>query len=370
MGSGSRKRSTTHMRIVFLFIAIAISAAAAFIAYNMMVGKPKQQDASLVVQPQVVEKQIPTQDVYVARGEIKVGDVIQQDMLDRQPWPKHLIGPGFVKAGNDAPKIIGMVARTPFSPGEVVMDNKLANPQDPSFLAASIPDGTRAVTISVNAISGVAGLIYPGDRVDVLFTHMLYSKKNLQREKKDALEEAMDELKDIQEHEENPEKQKRSIKDRLDIINAKIGVIGQKEKLDEPVTEIIVPDVRVLAVNQRVVLVGNEEKKEMPQSVTIEVKKEDAQRIKLAEKEGTMSLALRSLHDKSAALSKPLADGDLSRTIPPGYFPKLYEFDSEFPKELLVKKKRKRSDADNNKVTVVRGVKVEEMEFEFPEAGK
>jgi pilus assembly protein CpaB len=357
------------MRIVFLFIAIAISAAAAFIAYNMMVGSPSQQDASLVVQPQVVEKQIPTQDVYVARGEIKVGDMIQQDMLDRQPWPKHLIGPGFVKAGNDAPKLIGMVARTPFSPGEVVLDTKLANPADPSFLAASIPDGTRAITISVNAISGVAGLIFPGDRVDVLMTHSLYSKKTNEFEKRQVLDEAMDEILDIQDNVDTKEQQ-QTITDRLQVINAKVGVVEQKAKMEEPVTEIIVPDVRVLAVNQRVILTGNEEKKEPPQTVTIEVKKEDAQRLKLAEREGALSLALRSLHDKSAELIDPLADGDLSRTIPPGYFPKLYGFDSEYPKELLVKKKRIRKNAKENKITVVRGVTVEEIEFERPEASK
>jgi hypothetical protein len=81
-------------------------------------------------------------------------------------------------------------------------------------------------------------------------------------------------------------------------------------------------------------------------------------------------LALRSLHDKSAELIDPLADGDLSRTIPPGYFPKLYGFDSEYPKELLVKKKRIRKNAKENKITVVRGVTVEEIEFERPEASK
>lgn len=359
------------MRIVFLFIAIAISAAAAFIAYNMMTGNSQQQDASLVVQPQVVEKQVPTKDVYVARREIKVGDVIQQDMLDRQPWPKHLIGPGFVVAGNDAPKLIGMVARNPFAPGEVVMDTKLANPQDPSFVAASIPDGSRAVTIAVNAISGVAGLIFPGDRVDVLITHSLYSKKNNDRETLEVLDEALDELLDIQEN-TDPKESNDEMKDRLAVVNAKVGVVKAKGEIEEPVTEILVPDIRVLAINQRVVTTGKEEKRDLvPQTVTLEVKKEDAQRLKLAEKQGTLSLALRSLHDKSAELIDPLADGDLSRTVPPGYFPKLYEFDSEYPKELLNKKRfaRKKS-KDENKVTVVRGVKVEEMEFDFPEAGK
>jgi Flp pilus assembly protein CpaB len=162
-------------------------------------------------------------------------------------------------------------------------------------------------------------------------------------------------------------KVKNEIDDRLALIKAKLDIINQREEDADPVTETIVSDVRVLAINQKAVMTGDENgKREVPQTVTLEVLKEDAQRIKLAEKEGQLSLALRSLHDKSAALENPSADGDLSRTIPPGYFPKIYEFDSEYPKELLVKKKPMpflEGDEDKEVITVVRGVKVEEMEF-------
>lgn len=344
------------MRIVFLFIAIAISAAAAFFTYNMIKGdeQAQQSQAGLVVQPQVIEKQIPTQDVYVARGEIKVGDVIQQDMLDRQPWPKHLIGPGFVTAGNEAPKVIGMVARTPFAPGEVVLDSKLANPQDPSFIAASIPDGTRAVTIAVTPVSGVAGLIYPGDRVDVMLTHNLYSQETLESEKDKIMEEAMEAL------DSDDEDEVRRLKE-------KYGIVQQKRPDTDPVTEMIIPDVRVLAVNQRAVINAQDNnKKEQPQTITLEVLKEDAQRVKLGEKVGNISLALRSLHDKSAELPDPSAEGDLSRTIPPGYFPRIFGFGDPYPKELLAKAKKEVHKKTKDKVIVVRGVTVQELEFEIP----
>jgi Flp pilus assembly protein CpaB len=386
------------MRVVVIFIGLALAIASFFFAWNMLSGgsQPAQQQQALVVQPQVVEKPVPTQDVYVARREIKVGDMIQQDMLDRQPWPKHLVGPGFVTAGSNAPKIIGMVARTPFSPGEVVISSKLANPQDPSFIAASIPDGTRAITISVNAVSGVAGFVYPGDRVDVMLTHTLYSRETLERAKDDALDQALVEIEAMQREKPKASREgndgggemgqfvkalkamsdkndtKSELEERLALIKAKLNIIGQRDKNADPVTETIVSDIRVLAVNQKAVF-SNEEnaKREQPQTVTLEVLKEDAQRIKLAEREGQLSLALRSLHDKSAALESPSTDGDLSRTIPPGYFPKFYEFDSEYPKELLVKKKPSSYQRNvGDVITVVRGVKVEEMEFEKPESAR
>ncbi len=344
------------MRIVFLFIAIAISAAAAFFTYNMIKGEDQapQGQTGLVVQPQVIEKQVPTQDVYVARSEIKVGDIIQQDMLDRQPWPKHLISPGFVVAGQEAPKIVGMVARTPFAPGEVVLESKLANPQDPSFIAASIPDGTRAVTIQVNPISGVAGLIFPGDRVDVLLTHSLYTQKTVEREQKKLMQEALAAV-DSDDAEE------------LTRVRAKFNIIGEGNKNQDQVTEMIVPDVRVLAVNQRAVVTPDDsKKKETIQNVTLEVLKEDAQRLKLAERVGQINLVLRSLHDKSAALPDPSAEGDLSRTIPPGYFPRMFQFGDPYPKDLLTETKTEVHKKTKDTVTVVRGVNVEEIEFERP----
>ena len=46
-------------------------------------------------------------------------------------------------------------------------------PRDRGFLAAVLAPGTRAVSIGVTAITGVAGLIWPGDHVDVILTQEL-----------------------------------------------------------------------------------------------------------------------------------------------------------------------------------------------------
>jgi len=353
------------MRIVFLFIAIAISAAAAFFTYNMIKGKEQAQQgqAGLVVQPQVVEKEVPTQLVYVARGEIRVGDIIQQEMLDRQPWPRHLVGPGFVTVSDQAPRIVGMVARTPFAPGEVVLDSKLANPQDPSFIAASIPDGTRAITIQVNPISGVAGLIFPGDRVDVMLTHTLYGSETMQSVRKRMMLEALTAAESDDE-------------EALKRVKTKFGIITEGSRDNDQITEVIIPDVRVVAVNQRAVITPEDNKKrEAIQNITLEVLKEDAQRLKLAERLGQINLALRSLHDKSAALPDPSIEGDLTRTVPPGYFAKLFGFEDPAPKNIMNETKKQMDYLESGlgageiktktkeTVTVVRGVKVEEIEF-------
>jgi len=299
----------------------------------MMADKPKTE-GGLVVQPQIVQKEVATADVYVARTKIAVGDLVKQENIDQQPWPKHLIGPGFVQAGKDAPPILGMVARAPFEPGEVLLESKLANPEDPSFLAASLPEGMRAVTISVDPVTGLAGFAYPGDRVDVLITHDLLTTGQAGIEEEEIEEEA-EEAKKMSG--QNPEKK---------------------------TTEILVPDVRVLAVNQMAIITGEEKPRDrLPQSVTLEVTQDDAQRLRLAERKGELSLALRSLHDEEATLVRPTAEDDLSRAKPPGYFPKLYNFDDEFPLE-LIKKKKEEAKKKKDVVTVVRGVEIQELEFD------
>ena len=46
-------------------------------------------------------------------------------------------------------------------------------PGDRGFLAAVLGTDMRAVSVAVDAVSGTAGLIWPGDRVDVVLTQQL-----------------------------------------------------------------------------------------------------------------------------------------------------------------------------------------------------
>ncbi len=316
------------MRPIIFVIIIAIAIGAMVLASFLLKEEEKQQ---LVQQPTVVEKKVPEKLVYVAKVEIPIGAVITQKMLDKQTWPEHLIGKGFVVAGGKAPTVVGMVARAHFQPREVIVRSKLANPEDPSFLAATLPAGQRAVTISVNGVTSVAGFIYPGDRVDVLLTHTLISAKE-----KEAAELTKDEDDDIE---------------------------GKYEKR---VTEILVPDIRVLAVDQRATASQQQDskKKRLPSSVTLELSQQDAQRVRLAEREGEISLALRSLKDKGATWVRPTDQYDLTRGLPPGHFPQLYDFDEEFTEEMIQKKKKK-EEVSKSIITIVRGSKTQELELEI-----
>lgn len=241
------------MRLVLLIVAAAIALIAGAIALRWSSNNAPTPPQAVVEQKP--ELRTTTVDVLVAREEIPLGTVITEDLVDRQPWPEHLVLEGFIINGSQNADIIGKVARTGFLAREPFIANKLANPNDPSFLAATLPEGMRAITLSTDAISGVAGYVFPGDRVDVLFSHNV-----TEQIKQEQLS----------------------------------GVVGS---IDRPAyTEVLVPDVRVLAVNVRDAS-GKAQITANPVNVTVEVSLEDSQRLRLAEKLGTLSLALRSLRD-------------------------------------------------------------------------
>lgn len=58
-------------------------------------------------------------------------------------------------------------AGTPLGPADVI------SPSAPGFLAAALKPGMRAVSVAIDDVSGNAGLIQPGDYVDVLLTQQI-----------------------------------------------------------------------------------------------------------------------------------------------------------------------------------------------------
>jgi pilus assembly protein CpaB len=73
-------------------------------------------------------------------------------------------------------EVLGALVRHPIGAGEIVLPDDIVRPGDHGFLAAVLAPGTRAVAIGVDAVAGTAGLIWPGDRVDVILTQSLDDK--------------------------------------------------------------------------------------------------------------------------------------------------------------------------------------------------
>jgi len=64
----------------------------------------------------------------------------------------------------------GAIARRDFAADEPLIASDLVRPNERQFLAAALKPGMRAVSIAVDAPQSAAGLILPGDQVDVILT--------------------------------------------------------------------------------------------------------------------------------------------------------------------------------------------------------
>ena len=277
------------MRLIIIVVGILIAIGTFVVVKNSI---PQKQEApvvvaaptvpSVVVTPKVIVQEVPTVDIYTAKKDIPIGAIITQDMLDIQPYPQHLLLPDMVKNDPVHPiEIVKMIARTPFVKGEPIITTKLANDKDPSFLAASLDPGMRLVTIPVDAITGAGGFVFPGDRVDVIVAH------------------------DV------------ALGGSAAPISSSFP--GGKAPKKDPFTEILISNVRVLAVNQKAVSHSGEAAM-LPTNVSLEVSQIDAQKLALVGNgNGRLSLALCSLKDakekdKDVAIEpvRPTGVNDLS----------------------------------------------------------
>ena len=69
--------------------------------------------------------------------------------------------------------LAGAMLRSSFALGEELRAASMIRPGDRGFLAAVLTPGTRAVSVAVDAVLGVGGLIWPGDHVDMLLTQAI-----------------------------------------------------------------------------------------------------------------------------------------------------------------------------------------------------
>lgn len=247
------------MKLLGFIVALIFAVIFFFVALEIM--DDEKDNGAVVVSTN--QQDVETVSILVAAQKIDLGDVIGEGMIDVKRWPKNLVIDGFVTDSQQSKAVLGFVSRSVFMPGEPISMNRISNPDDPSFIAANLPEGMRMMTISSDAIAGLAGFLVPGDRVDVVVTRDVEYPKEIAEE---------------------------------------------RDEDDTPVTETLVTNLKVLAVNQAATLevddpdankTRNSDKDKLPKSVSLEVSLEQAQELRLAQEVGELSLVLRSLKDKT-----------------------------------------------------------------------
>ena len=137
---------------VAILLFIAIYAAMSFL----------QDDAA---SKEANKKAIETVQVVVAKVNIPPRTRIQENMLQLKSMPVDMVPEGVIKNFKD---VIDVQVKVSIFAGDILTIQKVfAEKSDEGFIA-TIPLDSRAVSISVNDITSVAGFAKPGDFVDLL----------------------------------------------------------------------------------------------------------------------------------------------------------------------------------------------------------
>jgi pilus assembly protein CpaB len=115
-----------------------------------------------------VQAKIETVDVVVPLTPINEGATLSRNDITLVKWPAAFLPKG--STFSDPYKVVGRIAKQTLYPGEPIFIQKVSGSNTSGGLTALIPNGMRAVTISVTEVKGVAGFVKPGDHVDVLTT--------------------------------------------------------------------------------------------------------------------------------------------------------------------------------------------------------
>jgi pilus assembly protein CpaB len=251
-------------RLALLIGALLMAGISAFMARSMFAGAsaPQAEAAQVATGPEIL----------VATRALPIGTIIDPDSFRYAPWPKDLIDSAYyIKGQNEPQSLPGTVVRYAITAGQPITQGSLVKPGDRGFLAAALGPGMRAVTVSMSASTGVAGFVFPGDRVDLVLTQ---------------------------------------------------DVPGGGDGPPLKASETIVRNLRVLATDQRSSSESEDGKTPVTtySTVTMEATPRIAEKIAVAQTIGQLSLSLRSIADNTAELERAIAAGEV--TVPEGSDPK------------------------------------------------
>jgi pilus assembly protein CpaB len=139
-----------------LVAAIVMGAVAAKVGLNMLA---KRAGPNTVTQHVV--------HVVIAKENIVPGSAIKPSDVSVGTVPENTALAGTFRSIEE---IVGRVTTVSVIKGQAIVENFLAPQGSTKGLTAIVPDGMRAVTLEVTEVSGVAGLLVPGCRVDVVST--------------------------------------------------------------------------------------------------------------------------------------------------------------------------------------------------------
>ncbi|MBM3246835.1 MAG: Flp pilus assembly protein CpaB, partial [Candidatus Omnitrophica bacterium] len=150
---------------IFLIIGVVLALAGIFMIKVYL--DQQRQVTEEAVQKKYERTQASQTPVLFAKKDISPGETINPDDLEIKVTPNQAVQPGAVTSLD---RVFGMVVIAPIARGEQVNLSKLSQQRAASDLASATPSGKRAVSITVDDVASLGGMIKPGDYVDVIAT--------------------------------------------------------------------------------------------------------------------------------------------------------------------------------------------------------
>lgn len=235
-------------RLQLLGIAVAVlSGGAAFFFVSQLNTGPAQ-----IIQ---IAPKTENDRVLVAKTDLPYGLALSDVDTEWVEWPKNAVPPGAIAKSvtpNAQEEIRTAHVTAPFSQGSPIRMSQILKGVSAGVMASMLPAGKRALAVDIAVNNTAGGFILPNDRVDVM---RVFRDNDASRD------------------------------------------VGAESFS----TELVLPNMRVLAIGQTVERKNNEAVV-TGSTATLEVDPRQAEALAIAQRTGSLILVLRSIHD---ANSKP-----------------------------------------------------------------
>lgn len=259
---------------VKLLLLVALAVVSALVLRALFISAANQPSASS-----------DPRRVRVAAADLPAGLLLRSSDLAWKDLPAGQALPEQAVHENDpaTPDVAGAVMLHPITEGTPITAKDVVFPTSPGFLAAALKPDMRAVSVAIDDVSGNAGLIEPGDYVDLILTQNLGDKTHSPR---------------------------MSVASETIVNHARVLAVGSAFK--RPKKDDSPPDNNTAHAR----------------TITLEVSPHTAEVVAISARLGSLSLALRSFatlvrnasdahgdHDATVDASPPVWAGDVSRAV-------------------------------------------------------
>ena len=260
-----------HLRFL-LFVSLLMSAIGlGVLGWQLLVpSAPQFVESGAPAPPPAPPRRA---QIVVAARPLLPGTLLKdEDFATREMAPED-VPAGAISPGDESRiELRGALLRRYLEAEAPLGRDDVLRPRDRGFLAAVLRPGTRAISVGVDVVTGAAGLIWPGDQVDLILTQEL-------------------------------------ARDDAPLARRVIG-------------ETVLTDIRVIAVDQQFTRGANPADAtvgRIARTVTLEVTAEQAERVAVSTRLGRIALTVRAIErlelETAGRLQLPVFGADVSPAL-------------------------------------------------------